>query len=228
MAAETIAAALRRRAANHDRVYLALPGGRSIAGVLRQLQDQDVPWSAVTVFPADERCLPEGDPERNWEVIRAELLRPLIVRGALRQQNGVPFRYREQAPDWGIGEFAAALDLPQGGTGVPRVDVVVLGAGEDGHVASLFPRSPQLHSSHAGFLQVHQSPKPPPRRITVSPAMIDTAAVSVLLFVGAAKRPALRAFGDPTVADDDCPARLATLAAEYTVFADHDALGDPQ
>lgn len=225
MAAEAIAAALRRRATGHDRVFLALPGGRSIAGVLRQLQNLDVPWRALTVLPADERCLPEGDRERNWEIIRAELLDPLIARGAMHEANGVPFRYRGLAPDWGIGDFAAALDLPLTADGVPRIDVVVLGAGEDGHVASLFPQSLQLDGSDVGFLQVHDSPKPPPRRVTLSPAMIAAAATCVLLFLGNAKHQALHAFIDPSTPIADCPARLATHAQRCLVFADTDAVG---
>lgn len=223
LAAQEIAAALRRCSNDRDRVFLALPGGRSIIGVLRQLRDQNVPWPAVVVLPADERCLPEGDPDRNWEVIHTELLAPLIGRGVLPPENCAPFRCREKEPDWGLGEFAEALSLPLSGDGVPVVDVVVLGAGEDGHVASLFPRSPQLQTADLGFLRVHESPKPPPHRITLSPAMIAAASTSVLLFFGSAKQQALRAFSNPLIPTDECPARLVTHARVYTVFADHDA-----
>lgn len=222
-AAERIAASLHSARRRSRRVSLALPGGRSIAGVLRLLVWLNVPWPDTVVLPADERCLPDDHGERNWKIIRRELLQPLMRSGAIQPHNGHPFHYRPELADWGVGEFSRSLDLPSTPEGTTHIDVAVLGAGEDGHVASLFPGSPVLTSASRGFVQISDSPKPPPRRISLSPAMIRACGSVILLFLGESKRTAARAFADNSVTAETCPAVLVRAAARAWVFADRGA-----
>ena len=222
-AAETIAASLRRAQQQRQRVSLALPGGRSVGGVLRCLLEQDIAWQHVVVLPADERCLPQGHSERNWQIVQSELLQQLIDRGALPAQNCHPFIYLPHLPDWGLADFGRSLDLPRTRDDTALIDVVVLGAGEDGHIASLFPGSPLLHSTDGDFLQVADSPKPPPRRITLSPAMIRSCGAAVVLFFGETKRGAARAFADHSVPVHACPAKLVHAVEHAWAFADRRA-----
>lgn len=94
------------------------------------------------------------------------------------------------------------------------LDVVILGVGEDGHVASIFPgdEGPVVARDH--YLSIDDSPKPPPRRITLGKrALLDSGHV-YLLFIGAAKRAALERFLDPSVSSLDCPARLVLEKGE--------------
>ncbi len=218
-AAGQIAAALTGAINELGQASLALPGGRSIVGVLTHLRSLPVRWDAVTVIPADERLLPLGDPDRNWTVIEQELTRPLQDLGAMSGSRAIAFPYEPEASDWGLAGFEREINLPRNTEGVLTIDVMVLGAGEDGHVASLFPGSPLLTSEHAGYLRVENSPKPPPHRITVSPRMIRASGLAVVLFLGESKADALRAFtgGEPGVSR--CPARLALEARRCEVCA---------
>lgn len=218
-AAGQIAAALTGAINELGHASLALPGGRSIVGVLTHLRSLPVRWEAVTVIPADERVLPPGEPDRNWTVIEREFTRPLHDRGAMSGNRAIAFPHEPEAPDWGLTRFEREIDLPRNAEGVLTIDVMVLGVGEDGHVASLFPGSPLLESEHAGYLRVDDSPKPPPRRITVSPRMIRASGLAVVLFLGESKADALRAFTDGESGVSRCPARLALEARRCEVCA---------
>ncbi len=110
---------------------------------------------------------------------------------------------------------------PQSQAAPPALDVIVLGVGPDGHVASLFPGADTLDAGeHAVCLAVEDSPKPPPQRITLSLAMLRAARRCVLLASGASKADAVAAaLAEPT---HHVPASL--LARErLTVIADDDA-----
>ncbi|TVR04878.1 MAG: 6-phosphogluconolactonase [Spirochaetaceae bacterium] len=218
-AAEEIAASLTAAIAERGRASLALPGGRSIAGVLTHLRSLPVRWEVVTVIPADERVLPLDDPDRNWTVIERELTGPLRNRGAMSTARAIAFPYKPDGTDWGLAGFEREIDLPRNTEGVLAIDVIALGAGEDGHVASLFPGSDLLASEHAGYLRVDDSPKPPPRRITVSPRMIRASGLAVVLFLGESKAEALRAFTSGETGVFECPARLALEARRCEVCA---------
>lgn len=226
LAARQIAELLRTAVRERGRASLALPGGRSIAKLLQFLLEHEVPWRSVDLFPADERCLPAGHEERNWRIISAELLQPLVRRRLLPAANCHEYVYQPETADWGLAALNHALEMRRGADKTVRLDVVVLGAGEDGHVASLFPQAPELASTEHGFLRITDSPKPPPRRITLSPAAIRSSETALVLFFGAAKRDAARAFRDPAVGVDRCPAKLVLSAHRYHAFADSEALSD--
>jgi 6-phosphogluconolactonase len=137
----------------------------------------------------------------------------------------------ELGPDEGAARYAEELlgGLPReaqahNGAAPPVLDVVVLGIGEDGHVASLFPGAPTLADRSSACLGVHDSPKPPPERITLSLPVLIAARRCVLLATGADKSEALGAMlGEPT---PHVPASL--LARDrLTVIADDAASPEP-
>lgn len=181
---------------------LAVPGGRSVAGLFDRLaRDPErglVDWTRVTLLFADERAVPPGDPESNYRLARVALLDPL----------GDPLprvrRIRGEAADLEAAarEYDAELAVP--------ADLVVLGVGEDGHVASLFPGSALLDESRRRAACVADAPKPPARRITLTPRALREAREGLLvLAIGAAKAGAVRA---ALAAEGDArrtPARLA-------------------
>ena len=220
LVAEQIVAGLQTALQLHGEASLALPGGRSISGVLRHLAQQQIEWHAVTLVPADERCLPHGDSERNWQIVERELLQPLRARAALGLPKSKPFIYQPQRAEWGLDDFRQTLALPRHRDGTIRIDVVVLGAGEDGHVASLFPGAAALFSDADDYLSIDNSPKPPARRITLGPRAIRGCGTAIVLFFGAAKREAARAFSDPSVSWQECPARLICPVGRSWAYAD--------
>ncbi len=105
-------------------------------------------------------------------------------------------------------EADRALATLERARGERRLDLVVGSAGEDGHVASLFPRHIALKTPGLGYVIVEDVPKPPPVRISATPALITSARWGILLFVGGEKRVAYTHFLDTSVPTKECPAKL--------------------
>ena len=137
----------------------------------------DVRWGRVTVLFGDERCVPPDDPESNYRMAREKLL-DLVSPASVHRIAG------ELGPD----EAAAAYGEIVGG--LAPLDVVLLGLGEDGHTASLFPGHPELEA--AGWaVAVRNSPKPPPERVSLTLPALRGARLVIFLATGAGKAAAV-------------------------------------
>jgi 6-phosphogluconolactonase len=144
-------------------------------------------WSAVDFYWGDERFLPAGDPERNETQARTALLDHVPVD---------PARVHAMAPS--DGEFgddpdaAAAAYAELLGAGDFRgFDICLLGVGEEGHTASIFPDSPAVHEKTATVVAVRGCPKPPPTRVSLTLPAIRRATEVWLMTTGAAKAEAV-------------------------------------
>ena len=132
--AEAIAGALASAIDVRERASLVVSGGRSPIGFFQCLRDAELAWSRVWITLADERWVPDDHPDSNAALVRQHLLQ-----GAAAAAHFVPLWNGAATPAAAIAERTAALaQLPQ------PFDVVVLGMGEDGHTASLFPGAPGL------------------------------------------------------------------------------------
>jgi len=181
-AARDIADTLRRRLACQPTVSVALSGGttpgplyaRLAAAPYRHLID----WSRVRVFWCDERCVPPDDPASNYRLVAETLLGDLPRMPEVHRVPGeLPARLAASAY---ARELAAVL-----GGAVPWFDLVLLGVGGDGHVASLFPGTPELTASRA--VVATRSPLPPHPRVSLSLRTINAAHDVVFLVHGASK-----------------------------------------
>jgi 6-phosphogluconolactonase len=181
---------------------IVLTGGRIAAKVLRSLRDLPaagaIDWSRVDLWWGDERFLPSGDPERNETQAREALLDALPLDPA--RVHAMP---ASDGPDGDDAAAAAARYAEELGT--PQFDVLMLGVGEDGHVASLFPEHPDAHATGT-TTAVHNSPKPPPVRISLTMAAIQSAAQVWLVASGPDKAEAV---GKALGGDKDLPAARA-------------------
>ena len=171
--------------AERDAAGVVLTGGRIAAKVLLAVQDLPeaaaIDWSRVDLWWGDERFLPAGDPDRNETQAREALLDDLPLDPA--RVHAMP---ASDGPDGDDAEAAAARyarELAAGGAELPAFDVLMLGVGEDGHVASLFPGHPGLEATGT-TAAVHDSPKPPPTRITLTLPAIQSAAEVWLIAAG--------------------------------------------
>jgi 6-phosphogluconolactonase len=174
---------------------LALPGGRSVGRVAEVLRadEMEVPWEKVHIFFVDERCVDLESPESNYQALRETFLEPLTAAGRLPRGNlHLPQESGEGPCD--PGAYTRALEAVAGGPGRGRFDVVLLGVGEDGHIASLFPDHTALRNRERQYLLVEDAPKEPPRRITASRRLIASAETAIALFLGEGKRRALQRF----------------------------------
>ena len=175
---------------------VVLTGGR-IAGQLyqavRALPARDaVDWSRVEFWWGDERFLPAGHPERNETLARSELLDWL----ALDPVRVHPM-YPSDGPDGDDPDAAAARYAEElaraarpDSAPLPHFDVVLLGVGEEGHVASVFPEMPAAYE-HRPVTAVRGCPKPPPMRISLTLPAINTAEEVWLMATGDAKAAAV-------------------------------------
>ena len=146
--------------------HVALTGGTMGSAVVAALADhpaQDaVDWSKVHFWWGDERYLPAGDPDRNDTQNDEAGLRMLTL--------GSDRVHRVPGPDetGSVEEAAQRYEEELRAHGGEAFDVVLLGVGPDGHVASLFPGHPQQTANDTIAVAVHDSPKPPPTRVSLT------------------------------------------------------------
>jgi 6-phosphogluconolactonase len=199
---------------------VALPGGR-IAGaffeaVAAHAVASGVSFEHVHFFWSDERCVPPEHPDSNFRLAKTELLGPLgIFRNRIHRIKG------ELKPGEAVTDANAAISLlaPTNSAGQPVLDLVFLGMGEDGHVASLFPNAPpSVTESEEPYLAVRSSSKPPPLRITLSYAAIAAAGEVWFLISGAGKQEALRESLRPGAKTP--LARVLSLRSRARIFTD--------
>jgi 6-phosphogluconolactonase len=178
--------------------HVVLTGGgvgtATLAALASSPARDAVDWSALDVWWGDERFLPAGHPDRNATQARAALLDAVPLD---------PARVHEMAPtDGAYGDDvdaaarAYAADLaaaarPEDHAEVPTFDILMLGVGPDGHVASLFPEQPALYETDRTVIGVRGSPKPPPVRVSLTLPAITAAAEVWLLAAGAEKAAAV-------------------------------------
>lgn len=163
-----------------------------------------VDWSGVHVWWGDERFLPAGDGERNETQARAALLDALA--GALPAENVHPMAASD-APGIASAEDSAAaygreLARFAADGAAPAFDVLLLGVGPDGHVASLFPGHEALAVTGVPAVGVHGSPKPPPDRVSLTFDAINGAREIWLVASGTSKASAVASALGGAPADD--------------------------
>ncbi len=144
----------------------------------------------IHFFWADERCVPPADPESNFKMANELLFAPLKIAGNQihRLRGEIPPAEAVSLATTELCNISVTKKNNQ-----PVLDLVLLGMGEDGHIASLFPNATiQILDATAPFLVIENSPKPPPTRISLSFATIAAARKVWVLASGAGKAAALR------------------------------------
>jgi 6-phosphogluconolactonase len=196
--ADRIAVAQQERGVAH----VVLTGGGIGTAVMAALAPLPVDWSALHLWWGDERFLPDGDPDRNVTQAAAVLLdRVPLVPGHVHAMPADTGQGVEQA----ALDYADALARSSADGSLPRFDVLLLGVGPEGHVASIFPESPAAKTGDA-IVAVHASPKPPPTRITMTFPTIRSADDVWLVAAGQEKAAAIAQAMDPTTNPVDVPA----------------------
>jgi 6-phosphogluconolactonase len=177
--------AARQAIAARGRFACAVPGGSVAEAFFPRLVQAEADWSRVHVFFGDERAVPPDAPDSNAGLARRLWLDhvPLPAeRVHLLYQRGESV---EAAAARAEHELRAMLGAP------PRLDLVLLGMGPDGHVCSLFPGHPALRAPDL-VLAVHDSPKPPPERVSLGLAALRLATEICVAAFGPEKAGAVR------------------------------------
>ena len=205
-AAVAILAAADRAIRTRGQFHLVLAGGDTPRGAYRRLREASADWSGWNIYFGDERCLPMDDPVRNSRMAGEAWLDHIFIPTA--QFHAIPAE---------LGAVGAAQLYGETLHAVGEFDLVLLGLGEDGHTASLFPghewgtapRSPDA-------LAVFDAPKPPPQRVSLSAARLSRARQALFLVSGEAKHKAVFDWR----AGKDIPARAITPVAGVDVLVE--------
>lgn len=205
IAAEWIAHCGMLAVRERDVFTIGLSGGSTPLPVFDLLAQPEwqarLPWKQTQVYWCDERCVPPESPDSNYGQGWQHLLSKVDI--PLEQIHRI--EGEDPDPDAAAARYAAQLPA--------RFDLLVLGIGDDGHTASLFPGSSVLFERIRKTVHVANSPKPPPNRITITPPVIEGARHLLLLAVGMEKAHAVaRALASPFPIDE-IPARLARWGA---------------
>lgn len=212
---------------------MVLTGGRTGNAVLEHVRGSPardaVDWSEVDIYWGDERFLPVGHDERNETQAREALLDHVPVD---------PRRVHPMAPSDGVfgtdvdaaaahyAEILAQHTAPDAHPPAPRFDVLMLGVGEEGHTASLFPDTPYVCESMRTVVGVHDCPKPPPTRISLTLPAINAASEVWMMTTGAGKAQAVAAAVANGTPPEDIPAAGARGRERTLWLLDEEAAAD--
>lgn len=185
-AAELTVEVLRRAIARRGRANWLLAGGTAPMGAYHLLASAyrtQVDWSNVYVAIGDERCVPLDSPDASWPLIEQALLQTLPIP-----------KDQQLQPKSDLSAEVAALDYEQqlaslivDDDSAPHFDMVWLGMGEDGHTLSLFPGHAALKYTEPFVVAVHNSPKPPPDRISLTLRALTNATNCLIMATGSGK-----------------------------------------
>jgi 6-phosphogluconolactonase len=210
--AAATAAATRARSAAH----VALAGGNTPRRAYALLGPLLTDPGAVDWWFGDERCVPPDDPDSNFRLVRESLLAAAPI-----PMERVHRIHGEDSPERAARGYEEELRriVPPGVAGIPVLDVALLGLGEDGHTASLFPGDPSLDATGVLVLPVVAA-KPPPNRITLTLPVLTAAREVLVLATGSGKHDAAaRMLAGP---DPLTPASLLA-EADVTLIVDEAA-----
>ena len=188
-AATRMAKGVRTAISRIGRATLALSGGNTPRDAYGHLaRESGLDWTKVEIFWVDERAVAPTDDRSNYRWAKATLLDPAGIAAARVHRMPADARDLEAAAKAYDKEIRAHVEL--GPDGIPAFDVLVLGVGEDGHTASLFPGEPTVDIVDRLAAAVPAKGERE-ARLTVTVPVIEHARNVLILAVGAAKRPAL-------------------------------------
>lgn len=192
---------------------IVLTGGSAARGIYPLLRQAAGPWVAWQIYWGDERCLAVDDPERNSHLAASLWLDHV----ALSPNRVFPIPAELGAVEAARRYDALVRDLP-------TFDLVLLGLGEDGHVASLFPDGDwRLAADGPAALAVLDAPKPPSERVSLSAWRLSRATQVLVVATGSGKRPAIAGWrrGLPLPAAALAPVGGVDVLADRAAFTDN-------
>ncbi len=192
--------------------HIVLAGGNTPRNIYQELRTAATDWSAWHIYFGDERCLPAGDRGRNSAMARSAWLDHVAI--PARQIHPIPAELGAEAAVAGYVQEIAAVD---------DFDLVLLGLGEDGHTASLFAGRDWGEAEDAlPVLAVHDAPKLPSDRVTLSARRLSRTRKAMFLVAGESKRDALQRLtaGERIAASAIRPASVVDIYSDLRLLSD--------
>ena len=210
--AEQLASTIDLALAERDRAQIALAGGTTPRAAYLRLGSEHLPWDRVDVLLGDERWVSQDDPASNAKLLRDSLL----ADGPGHQARFHPVPTDRATPEETALAYADLFVQLCGGD-PPTLDVALLGLGEDGHTASLFPGTAALQVRDRWVTTGEGKGLP---RISLTAPALSAARMVIFLVSGAGKRQALERLLDPLESPDRTPARLVSPRSTVLILAD--------
>jgi len=177
-----------------EKVVFAVCGGRNVAAIFDIIKNKNIEWNKIHFFIIDERQVPIDDNESNYLLLKEHLTDHINI----PKENIHPYHY-----DKDIKEYEEELTKIQN-----YYDIVLLSAGEDGHIAGLYPNHHSIKDETEYFITMNDSPKPPKERMSSSKKLIEKSSTAIIMFNGNAKKDAYDLFRDEKLSFTQCPAKI--------------------
>jgi len=210
------------------RFSLVLSGGATPRGLYQLLTEHpykaQVEWKRVEFFWGDERAVPPDHPASNYRMAKEAMLDKLAVpQDRIHRIEGERSDIDQAARDYEATIERVLGRIPGVGRRPPHFNLFLLGMGDDGHTASLFPHTPALGEKER-WVMAQEGPKEPRGRITMTPPLINAAHFIMFLVTGATKKNVLASVLQGTRDPEGYPAQLIhPLTGEVTWFVDRAA-----
>lgn len=223
--ADEIVATLNEAISEHGRASLVLSGGKTPGAIYRLLavppRVSEVDWTKVSMYFGDERWVPKDDVQSNFKMVNETFLAPL---GA-RAPKIFPVDTTASSPAAGAAAYGKIIKAqePAGADGVPLFDLMLLGMGDDGHTASIFPGDKTAHvAGEVAFAPTNPHDNLP--RISLTPQVIFGARRIVFIVKGDTKADMVKRVLEGSESAEALPAaRFKDAASRVTWFIDSGA-----
>nr|WP_044199448.1 6-phosphogluconolactonase [Oscillochloris trichoides] len=217
-AAQRITHSIQAAVQERGHCLIALSGGKVPPRVHHIIASpplrNQIPWEALSIIWVDERYVPFDSPDSNY----------LLARQTLLDHTPIPSDQVYPVPTYyATPELAASVYERQVqallGTHGGQIDISILGMGADGHTASLFPQHPALNAAaNQHVIAVTDAPKPPPTRISLTPAVLNRSRLALFLVTGGDKAAMLAAALRGPFTPTEIPAQMIRPAQGRVVW----------
>ncbi len=214
-AVRIIIESIEKTLAEKEYAVLAIPGGRNVAAIFNILTKEDILWDKIHIFMVDERLVGIDDEQSNFKLANDSFIKNLIKTGKLQEENIHPFIVNANEKDKGIKKYEEELKKVGG-----KYDIVLLSAGEDGHVGALYPKHHSVNDESDFFITINDSPKAPAERMSSSKNLLLKSSIGIIIFIGNGKKEAYEKYIDKGLEIEDCPAKIVDSLNESYVLTD--------
>ena len=189
-----------------DKIIIGVSGGRNAKGIYCELSKKEIKWDKVHIFMVDERLVSLKNDESNFKIAKENLIDKIEI----NYKNLHPFILKNKK-DYGLKDYTDEFKE------FKKYDIILLSAGEDCHIGSIFPEHNSFKNESKYFILMDDSPKQPPGRISMSKNLIKKSENAILFFIGD-KKEAYSNFLNDSFKEINCPAKLIKHCKNYFVF----------
>lgn len=193
-----------------DKIVFGIPGGRNVSMIFNELKKKNIDWSRVHIFMVDERMVSLDSEDSNYKLAYDNFLGNLIENNKIPESNIHPFKIEKD-----VDSYTKELNNFGG-----KYDIALFSSGEDGHIAALYPNHHSINNETNCFISMDDSPKMPPKRMTMSKNMILKTNYAILMLIGESKKEAFEKFNNENLTFKDIPAKLINKINNSYVFTD--------